>query len=87
LIGGKGRYHFSPSRTQIEFFSVRTVFRTHNPLCGNNFSERCLRRASPWRVAPVPKIVVNHAVGARACPELAEGVPRFWGPGGRLTDH
>ena len=33
------------------------------------------------RVAAVPKIVFNHAEGARACPELAEGVHRFWGPG------
>ncbi len=30
-----------------------------------------------WRVAPVPKVVFNRAEGARACPELAEGVPQL----------
>jgi len=42
---------------------------------------RCWMRWEIRRVGPVPKIVFNHAEGARACPELAEGVPRFWGRG------
>ena len=36
-----------------------------------------IARKRTRRVAPVPKIVFNHAEGARACPELVEGVPQL----------